>query len=231
MLCKMMASVIGATLFFGPLAAQAKPTAKPVIPALEISDTAAGISRSKQSIQVPHEPRDSQIAVRIQRILEATKWFTNPKVESLEGIVTLKGSVAQKAQKEWAENLARDTEGVVAVINTIEIPTGEWFDLRPAEQETRDLIKRATGFTPYLLASILVMIVVAFAAVFAARLGRRAAKRRFTNSLMIELIAKLFALPVILLGLYLVLRISGLTGVAVTVLGGTGALGLVAGFA
>lgn len=48
---------------------------------------------------------------------------------------------------------------------------------------------------------------------------------------MVEMIAKAFALPVVLLGLYLVLRISGLTGIAVTVVGGTGALGLIVGFA
>lgn len=209
----------------------AETTRKPSNPANEISDIASGISRSKQSVQVPHVPTDVQISSRLQRILEATDWFTKPIVVSREGIVTLKGTVQQKAQKDWAENLARDTEGVVAVINSIEVPTGEWFDIRPAEQETRGLIKRALSFTPYLLASILVLMVVAFAAVVAVRVGRKAAKRRFTNSLMIELVAKMFALPVILLGLYLVLRISGLTGVAVTVVGGTGALGLVAGFA
>jgi small-conductance mechanosensitive channel len=39
------------------------------------------------------------------------------------------------------------------------------------------------------------------------------------------------AVPVFLLGLYLVLSISGLTGLAVTVIGGTGLVGLIIGFA
>jgi small-conductance mechanosensitive channel len=43
--------------------------------------------------------------------------------------------------------------------------------------------------------------------------------------------ARVTAVPVFLLGLYLALSITGLTGLAVTVIGGTGLLGLVIGFA
>lgn len=197
----------------------------------QVPDSASGISRSNHAVTVPHETADREIVARLQRIFVATGWFKSPVVESREGIVTLKGQVQQKSQREWAESLTRDTEGVIAVINSIEVPAGQWFDIRPAEQETRSLIKKFFSFTPYILASILVLLIVAGFSIVATRVGRKFAVQKFHNALMIELVAKLFALPVIVLGLYLVLKISGLTGMAVTVLGGTGALGLVAGFA
>ncbi len=218
---------------FGSLeAAHAQVTTKAANPALnDVADSAAGISRSKQPVDVPHSTSDKQISARLMRIFEATGWFTAPSVESREGIVTIKGTVQQRSQREWAENLTRDTAGVIAVVNSIEVPAGQWFDVRPVEQETRLLAKKFLSFTPYLLASIIVLVVVAICSVFAMRIGRKAAEKRVRNSLLIEIISKLFALPVVLIGLYLVLRISGLTGVAVTILGGTGAIGLIVGFA
>ncbi len=219
------------TLLAPTLISQAHAQSKNASATEEVPDAAAGLSRSKKAVEVPHTTPDTQISGRLERIFQATGWFTNPVVESREGIVTLKGTVAQKSQREWAENLARDTEGVIAVVNSIEVPAGQWFDVRPVEQETKLLFKKFLSFTPYLLASVLVMIVVVFASIFAMRLGRKTAEKRVRNSLLIEIISKLFALPVVLLGLYLVLRISGLTGIAVTILGGTGAIGLIAGFA
>lgn len=62
-------------------------------------------------------------------------------------------------------------------------------------------------------------------------ISRRMLQRRMRNRLLREVVAKAVAIPVFLAGLYIALRISGLTQLAATVLGGTGLLGLVIGIA
>src|SRR5690606_4554593 len=62
-------------------------------------------------------------------------------------------------------------------------------------------------------------------------LAGRIFERRMTNRLLRQVAARAVAIPVFLLGLYLILRVSGLTQMAATVVGGTGLLGLVLGIA
>lgn len=192
---------------------------------------ASGVTRSEQEVQINQSPQDNQIASRLQKILAVTGWYKNLKVTSTEGIVRLRGQTAKASHSDWAEDLAGDTDGVVAVINEIQVTTPRWFDLRPARDEAETLVKRSVAFLPYLFTGILIFCIAWIVAGFAGRIGRRAAQQRIHNPLLVEIVAKLTALPVLVIGLYLVLRISGLDGIAATVLGGTGAVGIVAGLA
>ena len=56
-------------------------------------------------------------------------------------------------------------------------------------------------------------------------------RNRIASPLMLTVVSRAFAVPVFILGLYLVLQISGLTNLALTVLGGTGLAGIIIGFA
>lgn len=53
---------------------------------------------------------------------------------------------------------------------------------------------------------------------------------RIESPLLLSVVARAFAVPVILLGIYFVLQFSGLTRLALTVLGGTGLIGVIIGF-
>ena len=55
--------------------------------------------------------------------------------------------------------------------------------------------------------------------------------RRIASSLLLTMAVQAFSIPIFLLGIYFVLQVAGLTRLAVTVLGGTGLLGIVVGFA
>ncbi len=201
-------------------------------PATTSASSAATVTPAPaEDIAIVQAPTDTMIEKRLSNIFKASGYFTNSEVVSKEGLVTLSGKVLQKTQKEWAEKLAANTEGVVAVFNNIEVEKGNFIDLRPARTEVEEILRKFSTVIPYVLAAILVLAVFLSVSFFAARVGRKTAARKIKNPLLIELVAKLFALPVILIGLYLVLRISGLTGIAITVLGGTGALGLIVGFA
>ncbi len=81
------------------------------------------------------------------------------------------------------------------------------------------------GLGPLLLAATW------YAAKVAIRIAHSLFRRRMSNRLLQQVAARLVAVPVFILGVYLVLRIAGLTQMAATVIGGTGLLGLIIGIA
>lgn len=77
----------------------------------------------EQDAEILVEPiaDDSAIEARLQRILDASEWFQQPRVEVSEGIVFLDGVTELEERREWAGRLARTTQDVVAVINRMEV--------------------------------------------------------------------------------------------------------------
>jgi small conductance mechanosensitive channel len=76
---------------------------------------------------------------------------------------------------------------------------------------------------------LLVLTVVASATT--SRLTDYVLQRRMPNILLRQVAVRAAMVPVALIGIYLVLRISGLTQMAMTVVGGTGLIGLIIGIA
>lgn len=174
---------------------------------------------------------DEVIAERLRRILEATGWFADVEVKVDEGVVFLRGSAQTAEVKTWAGNLARRTEGVVAVVNHMEVEKPPITDFSPAMEGLRELWRDIIGATPF---AVFGLIIFAFSFV-AARLAvvgtKRLLRTRVTTPLLREVFARAAGFLVIVVGLYIVLKISGLTRLALTVLGGTGIIGLVIGIA
>jgi len=99
-----------------------------------------------------------------------------------------------------------------------------WTDLK-------GLIHELINSLPLILLGIVLLIVTWFASKLAVHSSDRLLGKRMKSHLLRQVISRAVAIPVFLVGLYLVLRISGLTGLAATVIGGTGLIGLVIGFA
>ncbi len=182
-------------------------------------------------VEVEPVARDDQIRQRITDILRTTGWFGDPQVTVQQGMVFLKGTTSSDEAKQWARDLASNTEGVVAVINQIEVvPTTVW-DFDPTFQVLNDLTRRFVRSLPL----IVVAVVVIFISWVFARLVMYAIRRgllsRSRSQLLREVTARAGGVFVVLAGLYLVLRIAGLTQLAFTVVGGTGVVGLVMGIA
>jgi small-conductance mechanosensitive channel len=182
-------------------------------------------------VDVKPVARDDQIRQRIADILETTGWFGEPGVSVQKGIVFLKGTTELDEYRQWAGDLAKNTEGVVAVVNQIEVdPTTVW-NFEPTFQVLNEL---ARGFLRLLPLIVVALVVVALSWVFA-RLAvnvlRRGLMGRALSHLLREVMARAGGMLVMLAGLYLVLRISGLTQLALTLMGGTGLIGLVLGIA
>jgi small-conductance mechanosensitive channel len=181
-------------------------------------------------IGVARTVTDAQIAERLQRILEATGWFTNVAVRVDNGVVFLEGATDDGEHKDWAADLATRTEEVVAVVNEIEVLANPW-DFSPAVEQMRELGDATVRRTPLLALGHALVVASWFLARVAVRGATSLLGRRVGNPLLRDVAARVTAVPVFLLGLYLALSITGLTGLAVTVIGGTGLLGLVIGFA
>lgn len=193
---------------------------------------AEGLERSgRENVVVSPTARDADIEARLQRILTASGWFTDPRVEVREGIVFLDGISQTQEQADWAADLASRTEDVVAVVNRIEIAPDINWDLSPAVEEVVKLSNAAQRAVPIALVGGIILLITWALARLVVRLMRWVLKSRFTSPLMLTVLSRALSVPVFVLGLYLVLQISGLTNLALTVLGGTGIAGIIIGFA
>ena len=209
-----------------PAAAEDDPPA--VDPAEEIDEETPV---APQRVEVDDIAGDDEIAERLLRILNATERVRNPGVEVVDSVVFLTGTAATEEFKTWAGSLARNTQDVVEVVNRIEIAAGPYGVFTPAYRELQRLGRDAVELLPLLVLMLVVIVLTWYAAKFAIRLADRLFRRRFSNSLIRQVAAKAIAIPVILFGIYIALRVAGLTQMAGTVLGGTGIVGLVLGIA
>jgi small conductance mechanosensitive channel len=188
-------------------------------------------SDPQREVAIAPEARDSEIADRLERILRASAWFDPLQVVVTEGIVFLDGQTETEERKDWARQLALRTEFVVAVVNRMEVRPQISWDLTPTLREIENLSNRIQWFAPLLVVSLIVLLLTWFLSRGVAALARRWLRHRITSPLLLQLVARALSIPVILIGLYIVLQVAGLTRLALTVLGGTGLIGIVLGLA
>ena len=170
---------------------------------------------------------DSSIRRRLVKIYDAAStagWLTDSEVILDSGIVTLKGTADTEEHRQWAENVARKTEDVVAVINELELD--ESLDLEGTHEVVRnsldslwtDFIKRS----PLLVASLFVLLITWVFAKVTAWLAHRLIDNRGIRTSLKDLIYQLVAIAVWVLGLLVatVVAFPGMTpSKALTVLG------------
>lgn len=196
-----------------------------------LPDGEAATADTGREISVAPEARDTQIEDRLTSILEASGWFDPLSVSVRQGIVFLDGQTETDERRDWAQQLALRTQDVVAVVNRMEVQRPISWDLTPTWRELERLVDRAQWFAPLTVVSILILFIFWMFSRGAAALTRRLLHRRMTSPLLVDIAARAVALPVFLIGLYLILEIAGLTRLAVTVLGGTGLVGIIVGLA
>ncbi|MGD9633501.1 MAG: mechanosensitive ion channel domain-containing protein [Pirellulales bacterium] len=207
----------------------AVPSVTAAAPEKAASDSAAPAAPEK--VEVEPVAKDVDISERLVGIYQATGWFEAIDASVRDGVVFLTGSTTQDKYRDWAESLAQKTEGVVAVVNQIEVKLPDRWDFTPAGDELREMSQNLIRSLPILVVALLVLM----ASVLAARLVRGGMQHmlqaRIKSQLLRDVAARTCGILLLLLGLYLVLRISGLSRLAVTVVGGTGLVGLVLGIA
>jgi small conductance mechanosensitive channel len=185
----------------------------------------------QSQVAITPEARDDEIADRLARIMQASGWFDPLSVSVREGIVFLDGQVETEERKEWARQLALRTEFVVAVVNRIEVKPVISWDFTPTLREIENLTNRVQWIAPLFGVSVVILILTWFLSRGVVALARRSLRNRVASPLLLRLVTRAMAIPIILIGIYLVLQVAGLTRLALTVLGGTGLIGIVVGLA
>lgn len=184
-----------------------------------------------QPVSVTGGVRDDQIRDRLAGILDATGWYSNVSIDVEDGIVFMDGLAASSKRQVWASDLAAKTDGVVAVVNRLKVEGADGFSVDPALQELSSLYDQAIAAIPLILLALLILPLAFVLSTAVARLARWALRDRLRSPFLVDITARFIALPVFLVGLYIVLQIAGLTQLAISVLGGAGVLGIVIGFA
>lgn len=197
----------------------------------EAGEATEAVSETPEQVDVEPVAEDEQISQRLTQILEATEWFRQPAVRVEEGVVFLSGATSTEEHRAWAAKLASKTQDVVAVVNRLRVDEPDLLDFSPAIAQLKAMSRRTVQAMPTMAVAIALLVLTWFASRLATHLAQRFAKRQIPNTLLRGVVAKAAAIPVLFLGAYLALQVSGLTRLAATVLGGTGLLGIVIGIA
>ena len=193
--------------------------------------TTQPVSPPARTVHVNPMVRDDEIRRRLAHILERTKQYDNLKVEVEDGVVVLSGEAKSEEDKKWAGDLTRNTQDVVAVMNRINVTEPSIWNFRPALNTLNEMQRGVIGSLPFIFSGIIILILASFASKLVTGWMRAAFSRRIASSLLREVAARAAGFLVLLVGFYTALRVVNLTSMALTVVGGTGLLGLVLGIA
>jgi small-conductance mechanosensitive channel len=183
------------------------------------------------AVSIEPAARDDAIRDRLRRVLLATDAISDLDVRVDSGVVFIDGHTTEPEFVALASDLARNTVGVVAVVNRLELAASSPWDLSPARDELRKLWRDVVAALPLVGVGLVVVTVAAVGASLVRRGLQPVLRRRVGVALLADIGARAAGILVLLLGVYLALRIGGLTRLAVTVIGGTGLVGLVVGIA
>jgi len=184
-----------------------------------------------ERVDVQPVARDSEIEIRLLDIFSATGWFVDPQVRVQDGVVFLSGQTKNPEFKQWAGNLASNTQDVVAVVNQFEIIEPSLLDFQPMLNVLQAQARSIFRAIPLLGFSLIILFFTWLVARLMTRTSRHYLQTRNLNILLRNVISSSVGLGVFLGGLYLVFQIAGWTNIALTILGGTGLLGLILGIA
>jgi len=208
------------------------------VPAQDLAPGNAAAPPSEEAVTAPAnavsvEPvaRDSQIERRIREIMQATGWYEDAAVTVDDGVVFLDGIAKRDEHRGWARDLAQKTQDVVAVVNRIQVEQEIQSSFAPAVRELKSVVNSALLALPHILLALVILPLAWWAAKWVSRGARVALNGRIDSPFLADVVSRAIAVPVFLIGLYIVLQVAGLTRLALSFLGGAGVIGIVIGFA
>ncbi len=194
-------------------------------------------SKTTDSLQLPVKidvkPKalDYEISQRLENILKSTNWFLDPIVNVKDGVVFLEGKTKTDEFKKWAGELAHNTQDTVAVVNKIQVMSPSISDFQPVIAGLLEQWRRLLRTIPSIFFGLLILVITWFGVKGITYLVRLILKNRLKNPLLQRVVIWGIGLVISLIGLYTVFHLMGLTDIALTVIGGTGLLGIILGIA
>ncbi len=105
------------------------------------------------------------------------------------------------------------------------------FDLQPTKLELEAIWKSTLAFVPHLIIAAALMTICYVVYRSLSKWSGFFWRSQVTNPLLADMMSRIGASPILVLGIYLSLQVLNLTGLAMTLLGGTGVIGIIAGIA
>jgi small conductance mechanosensitive channel len=133
--------------------------------------------------------------------------------------------------KDWAGDLASHTQDVAAVVNKIVVLEPSVVDLHMIMQELVSQGRKIIRALPGIIFGAIILLLAWFVARLVYKLVPIILRNKVNPSLLNEVIARAISFFVFLMGIYFIFEMADLTTMALTVLSGTGLLGIILGIA
>jgi small-conductance mechanosensitive channel len=182
-------------------------------------------------VDVKPKALDYEISQRLENILKSTNWFLDPRVNVKDGVVFLEGATRTNEYKKWAGELAHKTQDTVAVVNQIQVMPPSISDFQPIITGLLEQWRSLLRTIPSIIFGLLILFITWLVAKAITFLVRLSLENGLKNPLLQRVIIWGIGLGISLIGLYTVFHLMGLTDIALTVIGGTGLLGIILGIA
>lgn len=173
---------------------------------------------------------DQKIQERLKTLYSEINGLENLQVKVSNGVVTLEGELNSSNDEERAVRFARQTTGVVAINDRIQVN-------RTITRRLNNTIAHIIGMIRDTIVNIPVFLLGALVLATFWKLGRIVAKqhkfyRRFTSNYFVaNLIGQIISLLLLLAGLFIALTIMDATDLIKTIVGAAGIVGLAVSFA
>jgi len=194
------------------------------------AEDAPAAHESVVNIDAEAAESDERIRSRIENIFAELEPLREVSVYVGEGVVILRGEVANEVAAQQAERLASRLAGVVTVTDEMSRTLAVADNVRPVLERLRTQSLNFIKALPLIGLALLVLTVFILLGNFLA--GRQFLWRKIApNPFLADLMAQATRVVILLLGIILALNLLGAAAVITTILGGAGVIGLAIGFA
>jgi small conductance mechanosensitive channel len=226
------------TAAFASGSANVKELVKPSLDSGPANSEGSGVAVSDSSVnkvdkivKIPTTLDDQKTERILNNLAAQSGWFPQLKISVAAGMVTIDGHVKDAEQLAWLAKTADRLPTVIAVINKANVDEPAVTDLTPAWKEFLLLLNQAKRALPLLLLAAVLISIFVFISKFIYGGVHSVWRRHINNPFLLSTVTKISMVPIWLVLFYLVLQTAGLSSLATTIIGGTGVVGIVIGFA
>jgi len=172
---------------------------------------------------------DSELEAKLSSVLSHIEAFKNIRVKVHDGVALMTGGVLRAEARKKAEELVSRFEGVVYVVNQVEVESEVEGRVNPAITKVREYFNQFLQQLPVI--TVAIMVVVAFWLLSLLIIHWDAPyKRMRINPLMQGLIRQTLRTVILVMGILLALDILDVTALVGAIIGAAGLIGLAIGF-
>jgi len=187
---------------------------------------------SEQKIaDIPNNQDDRETEKLLRELTKKSGWFPELKITVSHGVVEIEGKVKDQKHLDWLAQTVDKLPTIIAVINKAQVITPPLTDMSPILNEVKSIVNTIKKNLGRIIMGVIVFSLFLFIGLKLLSFFKRLWARKISNVFLATTIARLIMVPIWLLFFYLCLMTIGLQSMAGTILGGTGVIGIVLGFA